>query len=294
MAGSNECRVFAFRSGLDLKFFLDFFFPKTMFVLALLLVSLSVGVAQECRDWPELGDKFAMEIPFISAWRRYASVLQNGVAERSEAQTTMMKQCVSYNSDVEWISASDETVRFAATDMKLTLCGAEIRVRDCNDLDGKLLFVISSDTCLQARAYRITRCGPTQQDAAECMKNGKLEYEALPLYGVLSLRYLAYNFTVNYLGKDPVHYALADASSFFVRAAQVEVNTTTAAVLTPAQRREASGLFALLLTTRMFEKFDSNDTCSDFISFGIPVLVILGLVCCVIAVLAIRHRMTRA
>lgn len=264
-------------------------------IVLLLLVALGVAAAQECKEWPDLGDdKFSLEIPFISAWRRYASVLQSGVTERAEAQTTMMKQCVSFNSDVDWISATDDTVRFAATDMKLTLCGAEIRVHDCNDLDGKLLFVISADTCLQARAYRIMRCGATQQDAAECMKNGKLEFEANPLYGVLSLRYLAYNFTVNYLGKDPVHYALADASSLFVRAAQVELNKTTAALLTPAQRREASGLFALLLTTRMFAKFEDNDTCSEFMTFGIPVIIIVALFCCVIAVLAIRHRMTRA
>lgn len=268
-----------------------------MLLLLLLATTTTTVVADEvCKAWPEIGKaSFRVEMPVIGGWRRSASVIQQGATERSEAATVMEKQCVSFNSDIDWLSTADESVRYAATDVKTTVCGAEIRVRDCHDLEGKLLFIIEADTCLQAREYRILRCGDgAQQDAAECAKNGRVDYLFAPLYGIWSLRYLDYNFTVNYLGKTPQLYATSEVGSVFTRSVDVTVVQSTADMLTAEQRNEANGLVALLLTTRLFGKFEDNDSCSSFYTFGIPVLVIVGLICLAVCVLAVRHRMTRA
>jgi hypothetical protein len=266
----------------------------TVLLVISMCIVLSAAV-DVCKSWPNIGsNKFRVDVPLLTAWRRFADILQEGATDRKDATTFMQKQCVSYNSDIDWLSA-DESTRYAATDVKLTVCGDEIHVRDCNDLSGKLLFVIQSDVCFEAREFRVMRCGDgAQQDAEECMKNGRFDFLFTPINPLLTLRHYEYNVSISYLGKTPVVYAVTTMDKVFTRSVDVTIFPNASTLLTAEQRNEANGLIALLLSTRLFNKFEGNDTCSNFYTYGIPVLVLIGVFCLVLIGLAVRNRMSRA
>ena len=63
----------------------------------------------------------------------------------------------SFNIDIDWIKrpADDEDGEdelFWSSDDKTTFCGDKIHIYDCKDTDGKVLYEITSDTCLSGQS----------------------------------------------------------------------------------------------------------------------------------------------
>ena len=235
---------------------------------------VAVAVAKTCPDWPALGDRFEMGLPIFTAWKRYVEVRDN--VDSSKWTTVFEKQCVSFRTDLNWLQKDAEETRIIATDDKTKFCGDLIRVYDCEDYNGELLFTIVSDTCVTLKTYEISRGEPSDDNPVQFTVQ-----QAVP-----NILWGTWNFTIN--GTET--YAQAELVGVLNRAFDVRINQTVAERMTSAQRNEATGLFAIILATRMLQTLEDNDNCSSFMTFGIPTLVFAGCFCLVAVVAKLKSK----
>jgi hypothetical protein len=253
-------------------------------VLALVAVALA---ADSCPQWPDLGNRFMLRRGFVQVWRKHLYILTGSdvdMPDNDKARFRMSKQCPAARNDLDFQTTDDEPVTFASSDVKLTFCGALIRVYDCNDVEGgQLLWTITTDSCLTVANYDVHRGD----------EKGEVVYRIVRD----SIFSRFHNLTVVPTKVAPeLVYATAEQGFFSFKRNEhtFTVNATAAAQMTEQQRVEASGLFALLIATRVLNDDEDGDACTAFTWYGIPLLVLFS-ICALVVVVSIclkrRRRM---
>jgi len=99
-----------------------------------------------------------------------------------------------------------------------------------------------------------------------------------------------WNFTLHSKASGTLTFAQAEQQGVLRHDFVVTLNQTVASQLTQAQRDEASGLFSLILGTRLLQLDKNNDSCSSFLTFGIPILVLFCCFACVSIAIKMKNK----